>query len=192
MGVDLLVAGLWAGVLAYWLWTRRPAADTVGMFHRELRVLERATPARVSPANRLAGPPTAPTQSSEVAPPRQVAPATLNKRSELRRRRRDILAVLASAAVLTLLAALASGSSVALAFQVCSDLALAAYVYLLSNASRAKALPSYASRSAPYRPHPPTYRAAVPARRSERRPVPASVAASPAVYGDFDSYAKLA
>jgi len=53
MGTELLVAGLWGVVLAYWLWSRRPTtADTVGVFRRELRVLQYATPSMVVPANR--------------------------------------------------------------------------------------------------------------------------------------------
>ena len=53
MGTEFLVACLWGVVLVYWFWSRLPAtSDTVGVFRRELRVLEHATPARVAPANR--------------------------------------------------------------------------------------------------------------------------------------------
>ena len=219
MGVELLVAGLWAGVLAYWIWTRRPAADTVGMFHEKLQVLERATPTRVAPANRLAGPSAAVSQPAEAALPRQVAvAAAVNKRSELRRRRRDVLVTLAGTSGVTLLAAVFSGSSVALAFQVSSDLALAAYVYMLSSAGKARVAPGYAARAASYRSsYGPSYRAPSPPRRASaawqsggRTRVPERVAAYPVIYadldsrvpvgagasrgayGDFDSYASLA
>lgn len=219
MGVELLVAGLWAGVLAYWIWTRRPAADTVGMFHEKLQVLERATPTRVAPANRLAGPSAVVDRSAERALPRQVAvAAAVNKRCELRRRRRDVLVMLAGASVVTLLAAVFSGSSVALAFQVSSDLALAAYVYMLSSASKARVAPGSAARPASYRSsYGPSYRAPSPPRRAsvpwqparlasapERVPayhgfygdldtrVPVGAGAARGSYGDFDSYASLA
>lgn len=218
MGVELLVAGLWAGVLAYWIWTRRPAADTVGIFHEKLQVLERATPMRVAPANRLAGPSAAVAQLAETALPRQVAvAAAVNKRSELRRRRRDVLVMLAGTSGITLLAAVFSGSSVALAFQVSSDLALGAYVYMLSSAGKARVAPAYAARSATYRrPDGPSYRVPSPRRASAawqspgraRMPeraaaypviyadlegrVPVGAGASRGAYGDFDSYASLA
>lgn len=117
----------------YWLWTKRSAsADTIGLFHRELEVLQRATPARVAPANRLA----APAAVQPPVPPQVALAAASHRRDEARRRRRDVLAILAGAALVTLVAAVASGSAVALGFQALADLALAGYVYLLSSSRR--------------------------------------------------------
>ena len=214
MGLEVLVGGLWGAVLAYWLWTRRPASDTVGAFHRELQVLQRATPPRVAPANRLVPPhlteehlaPTiepfvaarpGPKQPpSGVLPPQVAAAAAIHKRSELRRRRRDVLTLLAVVATITLFAAVLSGSAVALAFQVSSDLALAAYVYLLSWAGRARGATAYVPRSRLYRPPAPSmgYELHAPARRQVRVPARtrAPAGASASSYGDFDSYASLA
>jgi hypothetical protein len=123
MGTELLVASLWGAVAVYWLWSKRPASgDTISLFHRELEVLQRTTPARVAPANRLAAPP-----ALQPPVPPQVAVAVALHR----RRRRDILAVLVCVMVVTLVAAVASGSAVALAFQAVADLALAGYMYLM-------------------------------------------------------------
>ena len=139
------MAALWGAVLVYWLWTRRPStADTVGSFHRELRVLERATPARVVPANRLTPHPRVEDQpglapDTAVLPPQVAVAAAFHKRTELRRRRRDVLGMLVVAALVTMLAAALSHSAVALGFQVGTDLALAAYLFLLYNAMRARA-----------------------------------------------------
>jgi hypothetical protein len=212
MGLEVLVGGLWGAVLAYWLWTRRPASDTVGAFHRELQVLQRATPARVAPANRLL-PPHMPEEhlatpfepsarrgarqpASGVLPPQVAAVAAINKRSELRRRRRDVLTLLAVVATVTLFAAVLSGSTVAIAFQVSSDLALAAYMYLLSWAGRARGATAYVPRSRLYRPPAPSmgYELHAPARRQvrARARTRAPAGASASLYGDFDSYASLA
>ena len=205
MGLDLLVAGLWAAVLVYWLWTRRPAADTVGTFHRELEVLQRTTPGCMTPANRLSGPPPMPAPPTRSAVPHPVAVAAVaHKRSEIRRRRRDVLTLLAASAGITLIAALVSHSSIALAFQIFTDVSLAAYVYLLTSAGRGRAPSGYATRPAVYAQPPPAPerprgRQRVPAvgtatqgyyRPTRRAPV--GSAASPGVYGDFESYASLA
>ena len=212
MGLEVLVGGLWGAVLAYWLWTRRPASDTVGAFHRELQVLQRATPARVAPANRLLSPhmpeehlapafelfgrPGARQPASGALPPQVAAAAAINKRSELRRRRRDVLTLLAVVATITLFAAVLSGSTVAIAFQVSSDLALAVYMYLLSWAGRARGATAYVPRSRLYRPPAPPmgYELHAPARRQvrARARTRAPAGASASLYGDFDSYASLA
>ena len=209
--MEVLVGGLWGAVLAYWLWTRRPASDTVGAFHRELQVLQRATPARVAPANRLV-PPHMPEEhlaptiepsarpggrqpASGVLPPQVAAAAAINKRSELRRRRRDVLTLLAVVVAITLFAAVLSGSTVAIAFQVSSDLALTAYMYLLSWAGRARGATAYVPRSRLYRPPAPSmgYELHAPARRQvrARARTRAPAGASASLYGDFDSYASL-
>jgi hypothetical protein len=133
MGTELLVASLWGAVALYWLWSKRPASgDTISLFHRELEVLQRTTPARVAPANRLAAPPAL----QPPVPPQVAVAVALHRRDEARRRRRDVLAVLVGVIVVTLVVAVASGSAVALAFQAVADLALAGYMYLLSSVRR--------------------------------------------------------
>lgn len=217
MGTEVLVGGLWCGVLVYWLWTKRPStADTVGSFHRELEVLERATPLRVAPANRLA----AERQPGVPASlPRQVAVvAALHKQAELRRRRRDVLSLLAAATLVTLIAVVLSGSAVALAFQVCADLFLGGYVFLLYSATRSRGrayaqalyLPEQRAALLEQRPAPAPPAARRPRARyvpaAERPylvfagrasatstgPMPAAAPPPPARYGDFDSYERLA
>jgi len=133
MGTELLVASLWGAVAVYWLWSKRTAgADTIGLFHRELEVLQRATPARVPPAHRLVA---SPAQSPPL-PPQVAVAVAVHRRGEARRRRRDVLALLGILAFVTLVAALASGSAVAFGFQAVADCAIAGYVYLLSIARR--------------------------------------------------------
>jgi hypothetical protein len=214
MGTEILVGGLWGAVLLYWLWTRRPAAaDTVGLFHRELQVLERATPLRVAPANRL-GPERPHDISGKGAPPLPLPPpvaaaAAVHRQAELRRRRRDVLSLLAAAMLVTLVAVVLSGSAVALAFQVCADLALGGYVLLLYGATRrrgrayaqafylsgpvfAPAGRAPASDVARYRRAANVPRIPVPVSATRTGPMAALVPAPPAQYGDFDSYKRLA
>lgn len=139
MGTEFLIASLWAAVLVYWFWTRRPATgDTVGSFRYHLSALSRATPARVVPANRLcvgSGPaPAGHGARSEAAslPAPLMAVALHHKRTELRRRRRDVVVVLVGLVVVSLAAAVVTRSTVALSSQAVTDLALASYMYLLS------------------------------------------------------------
>jgi len=141
MGPTLLIACLWGVVLVYWLWSRRPLGDPVGSFRNELRVLGSATPARVAPANRLCASPAAfvsATQKAAVGPrepvarPVRVAAAAHSHTcQEVRRRRRDVIFVLAVAALLSLFAAVLTGSALVLLLQVLVDVALVTYVYLL-------------------------------------------------------------
>jgi hypothetical protein len=148
MSAELLVAGLWAAVLVYWLWTRRPTtSDTVGLFRHELRVLRHATPMKVAPANRMevcyASAEELPARPRPVpgplAPTPLAAAAASYKRAEMRRRRRDILTVLSATAVVTLGGAVLSRSTFVIALQVLCDLALAAYVWLLVQSGRSRA-----------------------------------------------------
>lgn len=149
MGTEFLVACLWAVVLVYWFWSRRPVkADTVRVYRRALRVLENATPVRVAPAYRLCAAPGIP---SAVAP-RASAVALCHKRAQLRRRRRDTLSVLLGAVLVTLAAALLTRSDFALVVQAGCDLALGSYVYLLVRAARASSGAGYARRAAPAQP----------------------------------------
>ncbi len=150
MGTELLVAGLWVAVLAYWLWTRRPAtADTIGVFRRELRVLRQATPARVAPANRMAPSRPAPAVGAVelgLGNPETGLPlaehlavtAANHRRSVMRRRRRDVLSALGGAAVVLLLLAMLTGSTALIGLDVVADLAFGGYVLLLVRAAGAR------------------------------------------------------
>jgi hypothetical protein len=139
MKAYVLIAGLWAAVLVYWLWARRPStADTVGLFRRELGVLRTASPQRVMPANRLD--PNRPVLGARVPvgnagqPAPLAAAAASYRRMEMRRRRRDVLCILAGGSALTLLVAVLTGSAWVIALQVISDFALGGYVALLFRA----------------------------------------------------------
>lgn len=149
MGTEILVAGLWGAVFVYWLWTRRPTGDTVGLFHRELEVLQRATPLRVAPANRLGAHVEGELGEGTSMPPLLAAAAAVHKRAELRRRRRDVLSLLGAAALITILAAALSGSAIALAFQACADVALAGYLFLLYSAKKSHTGASFPTYFAP-------------------------------------------
>jgi hypothetical protein len=159
MGAEFLVAILWGVVVIYWVWSRRPAfGDSIGLFRNELHALEHAAPARVPPANRrrplpytvsVAGYPLGGPQSDSApstagsAPsvpaslPEALAAASLSaKRLKARRRRRDVLSVLLVAVVVTAIASVARRSAVTLSLQALSDVALAAYAYLLVSRTR--------------------------------------------------------
>lgn len=152
----LVLAVLWAGVLVFWLRSRNQGqgafADSVGTFHRHLRSIERTAPVAIPPANRLRSvtssspsPPSQrryPTASPTIPMARPVGarppaagrvapPPGLARRREQRRRRRDVLFGLTVAFVVTLLLAVATGSSAMLYLQLLSDAALASYVALL-------------------------------------------------------------
>lgn len=139
MNAELLVAGLWGVVAVYWLWTRRPAGDSIGSFRHELDVLEHATPMRVPPAHRLASASGALAGFGAVVeqPPVPAGQPDLrgmardHKQAELRRRRRDILGVLGICALVTLVAAVALRSLAVVGLQVVADLALGSYIALL-------------------------------------------------------------
>ena len=159
MGAELVVASLWGGFLVYWLWTRRPSAgDSIESFRYELLVLERATPARVLPANRrrsvpvpfdypefslspahvLACPPAPVLSTSATSFSASLLAASRKyQRMETRRRRRDVLSVLMGTVLVTLAVALVTGSAVVLCFQLVADVMLAAYVYMLVRTSGA-------------------------------------------------------
>jgi len=154
MGTELLVASLWGAVVVYWLWSRRPTtSDTVGLFRRELVVLQHTAPARVAPANRRCasgalapgGAPNEPKAGRGLsnAVPAMSAPlaaaALAHRRSAARRRRRDVLLALSALVALTLLIAVVSGSAVAIGIQVLSDVVLAVYVSLVVKMAQVKA-----------------------------------------------------
>jgi hypothetical protein len=66
-----------------------------------------------------------------VRPDRLTAAARNHTRLEVQRRRRDVIFVLAVAALLSLFAAVLTGSTVVIFLQVLVDLVLVTYVYLL-------------------------------------------------------------
>jgi len=159
MGAEFLVAILWGVVVIYWVWSRRPAfGDSIGLFRNELHALEHAAPVRVPPANRrrplpytvsvagypLGGPQSDPAPSTAgPAPsvpsslPEALAAASLSaKRLKARRRRPDVLSVMLVAVVVTAIASVARRSAVTLSLQALSDVALAAYAYLLVSRTR--------------------------------------------------------
>jgi hypothetical protein len=204
MGPTLLLACLWGIVLAYWLWSRRPLGDPVGSFRHELQVLGRTTPARVAPANRLR--PSQPvfvgsTQKRFVDPREMVnrpvplaAAARDHTREELRRRRRHVIGTLGAAALLTLFAAVLTGSVMVALLQVFIDVALVAYVYLLA---RATAGPGKGSQSG-FRPRsngfvkPAVSTVRLAGTGYMRGHVLAGNELHEPSYGDFGSYASLA
>lgn len=122
--------------MVYWFWSRRPTtSDTVGVFRRELRVLEGATPTRVPPANRRCTGDLSATPATSVA---LAATALCHKRTEVRRRRRDVLSVLVAAVAVSVVAAALTRSRVAFGTQAACDLALVCYVCLLVKAARSR------------------------------------------------------
>ncbi|MGC8627327.1 MAG: hypothetical protein ACP5VR_07185 [Acidimicrobiales bacterium] len=182
MSTELIVAALWSAALVYWWWRRRPSfGDSVRSFRYELSVLGHTTPTRVPPANRLrnsrspAQGRSRPAHLALPAPRQADVPATLQaaaksyRRLEARRRRRDVLSVLAGAVVLSALVAVVTGSAAVLYFQLSTDVVLAAYVYMLVKATSSSA-----------------------ARGVRRAPVGARRQHWPSGYGDFGSYSELA
>jgi hypothetical protein len=169
MGAEFLVAILWGVVVVYWAWSRRPAfGDSVGLFRDELHALANAAPVRVPPANRRrplpytvsgaryplgepfgdpAPSPAATAPGTLASLPAALAAAALSaQRLKARRRRRDVLCVLLAVVVVSALASLARRSVLTLSLQAFSDLALAAYAYLLVTRTRATMARSAAPR----------------------------------------------
>ncbi|HYA44786.1 MAG TPA: hypothetical protein VED59_04205 [Acidimicrobiales bacterium] len=203
MGAELAVACVWGGVAVYWLWTRRPSmrvGDSILSFRYELSVLQHATPRVVRPANRrraLAGAPleatVLPAQRATVAtprlhlvpaetdlrhasPPEPVLAATRSRRrSEVRRRRRDVLCGLSGAVFFSLMVAVLAGSLIALCAQLATDLLLIGYVYMLTRTT-VQRIQATGAHVLPLDGHPAR---ALPSRGQ-------------ATYGDFANYALLA
>ncbi|NLV54248.1 MAG: hypothetical protein GXY13_01410 [Acidimicrobiales bacterium] len=117
--VLILLAIAWAAFLLPPIVRNRAAVRpgrSVNTFRHDLAVLGRATPGTTGRRSSLAG-------AARL-------PGTPTSRAQVRRRRRDVLAVLAGLAVFTLLLALAFGGPLILA-HLLVDAALAGYVYLL-------------------------------------------------------------
>ena len=150
--VLVVLAVAWGSVLIFWLRSRSKDGaftDSVGTFHRHLRILGRAAPGTLAPANRLrdplpAGRPLRPVPAYAGRPvaayagrPLAAVPhdrpsgASAARRRQIRRRRRDVLFVLLVAVVALLVLFAGTGSHALLLLQLLSDAALAGYIGLL-------------------------------------------------------------
>jgi hypothetical protein len=152
--VLLVLAIIWGVLLVSWLRSRRQdtAYDSVGTFRRHLRVLERAAPSTVAPANRLrtsgagghaipayrapgavrggyAGRPGA----ASPAPLRPPSPAA-RRRRQAQRRRRDVFFVLLAGVLGSFVLAIIPGLSMMWSVQLMFDAVFALYVALLIRA----------------------------------------------------------
>ena len=180
--VLLVLAIVWGVLLVTWLRSRPSGAlsDSVGSFRRHLRVLERATPSTVMPANRLSAGTGSPHQipayrssaMPALAPRGYPAPSrssrytdpTVIRRRQSQRRRRDVFLVLIVGASATLLLAMVPGMSVMWTLQILFDIALVAYVALLVRMRNLEADRQLKLRYLSER-HDPRSRRSMPARR---------------------------
>jgi hypothetical protein len=140
----LVLALIWGAFLVWWLRSRAGGTfgDSVGTFRRHLRVLERAAPVTVRPANRLRGPQMVPAYRPPAGiqgpPPRVGQPARRGpvssgdlRRRQALKRRRDVLFLLAVVVIATLLMAGATRSHALIVLQLVCDAVLAGYISLL-------------------------------------------------------------
>ncbi len=128
--VLFVLAVIWAVYLASWLRGRSEhrSVNSISSFNKHLSVLERTSPARQGSA----GGGRSSVTYTGYGPLRRPAAMT---RGEARRRRRDVLFVLAGAVLVTLmLAVLAGGLLVYL--QLLADVALVGYLGLLVHTQR--------------------------------------------------------
>jgi len=187
--VLLVLALIWGALAVSWLRHRQAdirLGDSVGSFRRHLRVLERATPNVVAPANRLRAPapahnyiPSNPVARSAPASAagRTVVAGTRGhksarsvpnplvggsyqalRRKQAQKRRRDVLMVLVAGTVGSLLLAVA-GLGALWSVQVLFDLLLCSYLALLVR-MQAVGASGRQARVAPLAPRRPSYRAA--------------------------------
>ncbi len=144
--VLLVLAIVWGVLLVSWLRSRTEGTfyDSVGTFRRHLRVLERAAPATMAPANRLRSGPIAgrPVAAYRPAPAyrtgRPVAGPGLRpptaaalRRRQTQKRRRDVFFALLAGVVGSFLLAMIPGLSIMWSAQVLFDLVFVGYVALL-------------------------------------------------------------
>lgn len=158
--VLLVLALIWGALLVSWLRSRSAStfSDSVGSFRRNLNVLERATPSRVVPANRLgttyAGVRPGGIRGERIeaaASPGRLVPVVASparvsvttgrlpasrtaaalRRRQAQKRRRDVLIALIAGTAGSFLLALVPGLSILWSVQVLFDLLLAAYVAIL-------------------------------------------------------------
>ena len=138
--VLLLLALIWGALLVSWLRSRSATtfSDSVGTFRQHLNVLERATPTRVRPANRLSDPRGLYRPGPVVrgaTPARRPRPVAANgaalRRRQSQKRRRDVFFALVAGTVGSLALALIPGLSIMWSMQVLFDLLLGSYVAIL-------------------------------------------------------------
>ncbi len=146
----LVLAVVWGVVLVSWLRSRAQTSfgDPVGTFRRHLTVLERTAPSVFPAANRLR--PARQSQAGGAIPPyrgaipgqgyarRPVRPssamstsAASYRRSQSRKRRRDVLFALVVSVIGSIILAAATGMRVMIYVQVISDLLFVGYIALL-------------------------------------------------------------
>jgi hypothetical protein len=143
--VLLVLAVVWAVLLVSWLRSRTDSSfsDSVSSFRSHLIVLERATPLRVMPANRLrSGPvggrqPLRPVPSVRSGSPpmaraglRPPSAAALRRR-QAQKRRRDVFFALLTGVIGTFVVALIPGLQVMWPVQVAFDALFLGYLALL-------------------------------------------------------------
>jgi hypothetical protein len=145
--VLLVLAGVWAVLLVSWLRSRtdHSFSDSVSLFRQHLSVLERATPLRVAPANRLrSGPiggrqPLRPVPALRSYPSRSMvgsaglrppSPAALRRR-QAQKRRRDVFFALLTGMIGTFVVAVLPGLQIMWPVQIAFDVLFLVYVALL-------------------------------------------------------------
>lgn len=170
--VVLLLVIVWVAVLAPSFLRHRAEGslnDSVGSFHRNLRILERAAPGGVAPANSMrvlrpqgsyAGPlekilaPSAPIAYPMPARPQVAARAQVAGRAQvMRRRRRDVFMVLVTGTLGSFLLGFIPGVSIMWAVTGVLAVCLTGYVALLirirNNAAEREMKLSFLPSSAP-------------------------------------------
>jgi hypothetical protein len=135
--VLFIVAMLWALYLVSWAKSRTEhrSVDSISTFNKHLSVLERTTPGRSSAPTRIAGSPVPQRAGASLArpafAPTNYRPAgSVMSRRQARERRKNVLCLLAGAAVVTLTATVFVGGPM-LYLQLLTDLLLVGYVVAL-------------------------------------------------------------
>ncbi len=133
----LVLAIFWVILIGAW-WKGRSEGrpgDSIGSFHRTLRVLDRTSPTVVAPANSLSAgrkaltPPTRTPPASPHRPARTYTPDNVRRARTLKRRRDVLFALMAGMGITFLLAFLGLGALWVL--HLLLDAAFAGYVVLL-------------------------------------------------------------
>lgn len=131
-----LVAVGWAIYVAAWVRSRseRRGVNSISTFSKHLSVLERTSPARVGPGGNGERRPVG--RPEPIFPAASYVPArAAMSLPDARRRRRNVLAALAGAAVLSLVLIPFAGSTM-LVLHLAADVLLAGYVVLLVRTQR--------------------------------------------------------
>jgi hypothetical protein len=133
--VVLLILGVvWAVVLGPSLLRRRAerhSADSIGAFHRQLRVLEHTGPSLVDPANRMVTAQRPVTSAPAAGPHQHDVRHDPFFRPDAVRRRRDVLLVLTATTVVTGLLGIIPSMQPVLVLTVLGFAALIGYVALI-------------------------------------------------------------